>query len=588
MKNTRKFAAMIAALTLSACSIAPMAMTASAEATAGQITFTGEQPGTHSYNVYKIFNGEAAANGMNGAAELNDLSWAVNEDVQKALVTALKESTVVGDIFDKFSSENAPAVADFAAVVGTLSGLPGGAGKTKAFAQIVVNVFTANNVTVTASGNSTDGITLNTDGYYVIAETGVSDVPVDDYTGMTAYLLGVYDATAGAKVIVKSSVPSFQKKLKDTNDTTGETTGWQDSADYDIGDDVPFQLKATLPSTYANYKAYKLTFHDNFRDTAGEEVFTFKQIDKVYVDGNNNGVFDDGDVEIYYYTSKQDATTKKADATYNMEVEIANLKTVYGGATPEIASVIVEYTATLNDNAVLGSAGNLNDAYLSYTTNPNWNGKPDTADTPDEEKEQPKDSPIDTTVVFTYQTVINKINPQGEALTGAEFTLEKEIKGVDGGENTWEAVEQVTVEGETSTFTFKGLDDGNYRLTETKAPTNYKKATKPVYFTISAVHTNDSDGALELTSLSGAATTSSVEGFDDGFINLQLIADSTDKISSDKDAGEIEASFINTSGAELPSTGGIGTKIFYLGGGAMVAVAGVFLITKKRMGKSEN
>lgn len=582
MKNTRKFAAMIAALTLSACSIAPMAMTASAAE--NTITFTGEQAGTHSYNVYKIFKGEASANGMNTAAgaELNNLEWAVNEDVQKALVTALKESTVLGDIFDKFSSENAPAVADFAAVVGTLSGLPGGAAKTKAFAETVVKVFNENSVTATATGNSTDGITLNTDGYYVIAETGVSDVPADDYTGMTAYLLGVYDASAGAEVTVKSSVPSFQKKLKDTNDTTGETTDWQDSADYDIGDDVPFQLKATLPSTYAAYKAYKLTFHDNFRNVDDKEVFDFKQIDKVYVDGNNNGVFDDGDVEIHNYTSKQDATAQKADATYNMEVEIANLKTVYGGDTPETASVIVEYTATLNNNAVLGSAGNWNDAYLSYTTNPNWNGNPDSGDTPDEEKEQPKDSPVDTTVVFTYQTVINKVNPQGEALTGAEFTLEKEIKGVDGGENTWKSISQVTVEGDTSTFTFKGLDDGNYRLTETKAPTNYKKATRPVYFTITAEHTNDPE-TLALTSLSGAATAD----VDDGFINLQVDVDGN-KMTSNLTDGKIEANFINTSGAELPSTGGIGTKIFYLGGGAMVAVAGVFLITKKRMGKSEN
>ncbi|MBO5103868.1 MAG: isopeptide-forming domain-containing fimbrial protein, partial [Ruminococcus sp.] len=374
--------------------------------------------------------------------------------------------------------------------------------------------------------------------------------------------------------------------------------GWQDSADYDIGDDVPFQLKATLPSTYAAYKAYKLTFHDNFRDVNDNEVFTFKQIDKVYVDGNSNGIFDGSDFEIYNYTLKKDATTQKADVIYNMEVEIANLKTVYGGDTPETASVIVEYTATLNDNAVLGSKGNWNDAYLSYTTNPNWNGTGDTDTTPDEEKEHPKDSPIDTTVVFTYQTVINKINPQGEALTGANFVLAKKYSTTPtGGEEliVGEGESAVTYTGyykvseitatDKKSFEFKGLDDGDYILVETKAPANYKKATKPVYFTISAVHTNDSDGALELTSLTGAKTAGVT---DDGFINLQTIAGSSEQMSSELSSGKIGANFINTSGAELPSTGGIGTKIFYLGGGAMVAVAGVFLITKKRMGKSEN
>lgn len=578
MKNTKKFAAMIAALTLSACSIAPMAMTASAAATENTITFTGEQAGTHSYSVYKIFAGDASANGMNtnAGAELNNLEWAINANVQKALVSALQENDTLktGETndFATFSADTAPAVADFAAVVGKFEA---NSAKAKAFAETVVKVFKANNV-IAITGNSTDGVSVDKDGYYVIAETDVTMGDDDEYTGMTAYLLGVYDASAGAEVTVKSSVPSFQKKLKDTNDTTGEITGWQDSADYDIGDDVPFQLKATLPSTYADYKSYKLTFHDDFRNNDGKEVFDFKQIDKIYVDVDGDGAFNNDDIDL---TSKYQNETSTVTG-YDFDVAIANLKTDYAPTTlPTGAAVIVEYTATLNADAVIGSAGNWNDAYLSYTTNPNWNGEGDT-----NEEEKPKDSPVDTTVVFTYQTVINKVNPQGEALTGAEFTLQKEIKGTDGAENTWIDIEQVTVEGATSTFTFKGLDDGNYKLTETKAPTNYKAATKPVFFTITADHTNDPE-TLALTSLTGAATNGVL---DDGFINLQAVEGSTDKMTADKDAGEIEASFINTSGAELPSTGGIGTKIFYLGGGAMVAVAGVFLITKKRMGKSEN
>lgn len=577
MKNTRKFAAMIAALTLSACSIAPMAMTASA-AEENKITFIDEQAGTHSYKVYKIFNGIADANGMNtvAGAVLNNLEWAVNENVQKALVTALKADSTLADDFNAFSADVAPSVANFSAVVGDFKA---NSAKAKAFAETVVKVFNENSVAATATGNSTDGITLDSDGYYVIAETGVNTGDDDEYTGMTAYLLGVYDASEGAEVTVKSSVPSFQKKLKDTNDTTGVTTDWQDSADYDIGDVVPFQLKATLPSTYADYKAYKLTFHDNFRNVDGTEVFDFKQIDKIYVDVDNSGDFNTGDIDITEKYSKSDSTV----TGYDFDVTINNLKKDTTNVTLSAgAAVIVEYSATLNDNAVIGSAGNWNDAYLSYTTNPNWNGTPDDEDTPDEEKEQPKDSPIDITVVFTYQTVINKVNPQGEALTGATFTLEKEIKSVDGGANTWKAIAQVEV-GDTATFTFKGLDDGNYKLTETTPPMNYKVASDPVYFTISADHTNDPE-TLTLTSLSGAGTTGVI---DDGFINLQADANGN-KMTSNLTEGKIEANFINTSGAELPSTGGMGTKLFYLGGGAMVAVAGVFLITKKRMGRSEN
>lgn len=657
MKNTKKFAAMIAALTLSACSIAPMFSFAydkkdlsqdgqnaydayvaengditvdnwlaldgneqyipvdqPTEPTAptaekDKIKFTGEQAGTHSYKVYRIFAGEAAANGMNETtkAELSNITWdtAVNTNVQAALLTALKADNTLKDDFASVES-----ISDAVAFSKVIAGYEANSAKAKAFAETVIKVFNANSVVVKATGDSKAGVSLTEDGYYVIAETDVT-TENDAYTGMTAYLLGVYKAEAGAVVTVKSSAPSFQKKLKDTNDSVANsTTDWQDSADYDINDDVPFQLKATLPTTYKDYKAYKLTFHDNFRNKeSGEEVFDFKKIDKVYVDVDNSGTFNDGDVEITDYDSKQNATTEKDGATYNMEVTIDNLKTLYNPDTlPEGASVIVEYTATLNENAVIGAAGNWNDAYLTYTSNPNWSGNPDNEDTPDEEKEKPKDSTVDTNVVFTYQTVIDKINPQGTKLTGATFVLGKKYATapangteMSSGATTFEGYYPVkTIEGtNTSTFEFKGLDDGDYILLETKAPDNYKIATKPVFFTITATHTQDTlteaeeaagNTILTLTSLTGAGTNGNETT--DGFINLQMQKDNEGKdlgkITSKLTEGEIDASFINTSGSELPSTGGIGTKIFYLGGGAMVAVAGIFLITKKRMGKEEN
>ncbi|MFU1850484.1 isopeptide-forming domain-containing fimbrial protein, partial [Enterococcus faecium] len=74
------------------------------------------------------------------------------------------------------------------------------------------------------------------------------------YTRFILQVIG--DATAQ----LKNDTPTVQKKVKDTNDTAGTTTDWQDSADYDIGDTIPFQLKATLPAHISEYDHYYVEF----------------------------------------------------------------------------------------------------------------------------------------------------------------------------------------------------------------------------------------------------------------------------------------------------------------------------------------
>ena len=223
--------------------------------------------------------------------------------------------------------------------------------------------------------------------------------------------------------------------------------------------------------------------------------------------------------------------------------------------------IIIEYTATLTTNAVLGSAGNWNGAYLEYSNNPN-NGGTGTSRTTE-----------DTVVAFTYQTVINKVDNQGNALTGAKFTLEKKVNGVTENEG-WVAIKQVETEP-GSTFTFKGLDDGDYRLTETQEPNGYNKITDPIVFTVKATH-----GEKALTALEAIIPQAQRANF------TGLTSDGS--LTPDLTAGSLSGNVINTSGAELPSTGGMGTTLFYVGGGCMVAVAGIFLITKKRMNKKED
>ena len=217
--------------------------------------------------------------------------------------------------------------------------------------------------------------------------------------------------------------------------------------------------------------------------------------------------------------------------------------------------ITVEYESTLNVKANLGNQGNVNKANLEFSNNPNQEqgGTPETGETP-----------WDNVIVFTYQVVVNKYaNSVEEAnkLAGAEFTLEKVLK--DGTKNTIAVVKS----DDGTSFTFKGLDDGDYILTETTTPDGYN-TIEPITFTVTAEHTITWDGTNRtavLTSLSGNAAS--------GVITFTAAVND----------GSLSTDVVNNSGTQLPSTGGIGTTIFYVLGSVLVLAAVVLLVTKKRM-----
>ena len=261
----------------------------------------------------------------------------------------------------------------------------------------------------------------------------------------------------GSWEIVNTKVeePTFEKKLKDTNDTTGETSGWQDSADYDIGDPVPFKLTAKLANNVTDYTEYRVTLHDTL-----ESGLTL-----------NNGslsvkvLYADGTVDTSYIRSEDG---KSAGDSFAVTLTWGNGKKLIDNEKLNGAIVEVEFQATLNEKAVIGSQGNVNKAYLTYRDNP--------ADNRSEKSLEP-----DSVIVFTYKVDVKKQDEELKDLTGAEFKLEKLVKGM-------EPKLIANVKNEAGTvFSFKGLDDGTYILTETKAPAGYR-LIEPVTFTVSAVH----------------------------------------------------------------------------------------------------
>ena len=509
MKHIKKLASLLLVLVM----VFALATTAFAEETAYSITINNSAK-DHTYEAYQIFTGDLSG------TTLSNIVW--GSGVSEAGQTAL------GDAAAKAETLKTEADA-------------------KAFAKAVAPYLT----TAAGSANTV------TDGKYVISGLAAGYYLVKDQDGSltgdadayTEYIIKVVSDTTATP---KSSVPTVEKKVKDTNDSTGVTSDWQDSADYDIGDSIPFQLKATLADNVSSYTTYKVVFHDTL-----SKGLTYNNDAKVYIDGTETNGF-------------TVTATVNADGTTTLTVSCDDVKALGAGNSSVIT---VEYTAKLNENAVLGSAGNPNKVYLEYSNNPNKSESGENHET--------GKTPEDTVIVFTYQTIINKVDSENKPLTGAAFKLEKLIKGKDGAADTWTTVKEFTVDETTTSFTFSGLDDGQYKLTETKTPVGYN-TIDPIYFVIEATHDETADAPTLKTLnayLTDANGNKQTEMKDGESVNIDLG-------TVDLTAGSITTTVVNKSGAQLPETGGIGTTIFYVLGGVLVLAAVVLLVTKKRMGNT--
>lgn len=458
-------------------------------------TITGPKNG-HTYEAYQIFTGDLAD------GKLSNVKWGSATAKNGTAVTDAELKTVT-DLASKSVNDNAQATANAIAAYLTSDAQP------------------------TATIDDTNPTAQVPSGYYLIKDKNNT---VPDGQAATTYIVTV---AGNVTITPKSDVPSFEKKLKDTNDTTGETSDWQDSADYDINDAVPFKLEGTVASNYADYDTYYFAFHD-----VEENSLTFnKDSVKVYVD----------DTEI---TSGYLVVTEGLTDGCTFEVKFANLKTIDGVKAG--SKIRVEYTSTLNENAVLGKHGNVNKAKLQFSNNPNDSQNGETSPT--------GETPWDNVIVFTYKTVINKVDDKNQPLKGAEFTLSKKMK--DGSTKTVAVVK----DSEGTTFTFNGLDDGDYVLTETKTPAGYN-SIKPITFTVTANHTitwEGEDRDTILTSLSGNAASGEIT-----FTPMD-------------DKSELDTNVVNKPGSSLPETGGMGTIVLYAAGAVLVIAAGVYFGLKKK------
>jgi fimbrial isopeptide formation D2 family protein/LPXTG-motif cell wall-anchored protein len=492
MKHLSKKLTSVITAVLAVVMALTLAPTAYAADSTYKLTLTGTATG-HTYEAYQIFTGDLSTK-EDGTKALSNAKWG------EGVTYAGTES----------AADVAKALGD-----GTMT-----------IAQLEEKLtLTKPAKTVTSAKDSTviEGLDA---GYYLVKDKdGTQANTSDAYTKFIVQVVGDTEAK------IKSDVPTVVKKVKDTNESTGDTTDWQDSADYKIGADVPYQITGTMPSNIADYTSYKYVFTDTMSKGL---TYTAK-----------NAKIKIGDTDVTS-SFKEDVTTKDGSTVVTWTCD--NLKGIEGVTIDANTKVVVTYSAKLNKDAVIGAAGNPNTVNLTYSNNPNKGGEGETGKTPD-----------DKNIVFTYKTVVNKVDQDKKTpLKGAAFKLEKKVK--KDGTTEYKEVKSFTA-GDDTTFTFTGLDDGDYKITETTTPAGYNTIS-PIEFTISAEHDADSADP-KLTSLSGNVTTGEAT------------------FTVEKDAGSLTTDVVNKKGSTLPSTGGMGTTVLYVAGAAIVVAAGVGLAIRR-------
>ena len=525
MKNFKKFSVAIVA-TLVAASIS-VPMMASLPVSAADITITGiSTTQTHNFEIYQVFTGDLSGD------VLSNLKWGSG-------VTATEY---------KDESGNAVTVTQGAAVdkniVNTLTGLTNAVGVADNFTLADTPTATMQSVGGTAT------ISNLANGYYIVKD--VTDLGNKDDSN-SAWIVQV---AGSASIDIKNAKPTVDQQVYDNDDgATGDNNGWFESADHAINESFQFKLTATIPADddFAAYETYKVVFNDTMSDGV-----TFESIESVKVNGNTVvPVYAAGTAEDGY---KSTASANQAGGAWTITIEDL-LK--YDNDLKNGSTIEVIYNAHLNENAIVhtGTATdtntNNNKVSLSYSNNPDATGS-GTAEGKTTE---------DTVWVFTYEVDNTKYKnavDSGNELKGAGFRLLKGdvevglIYDSEKGAYRPVAAEEKAEEMKSAIdgkFNIIGLDAGTYTLKETTTPEGYNTCA-PITIEIKATHSENAGGTAA---------------------NLSL----TDSKNMSNDV-------INKSGSTLPGTGGIGTTVFYIGGGCMVALAGVFLITKKRMGKKED
>lgn len=561
------------------------------------ITLTDAEDG-HTFKAYRIFDGSVDTTG-----KLGDISWAtgVNTD---GIASALETAGLVKTVGEGSNQKTL----DFSKAQDVAEALTSQQDDSDVMKK-VADVFYAR------KGSATGTATAKTEGNYVITgQVAGYYLVTDEYTstpaaeGAATLSRNIMAVAGNVTAKVKNDKPTVEKKILTPAPKDANTAG--------IGDTVAYQITGAVPN-YAGYDKYFYVINDTL-----SPGLTFDGAQNVVVKVGNATLTPGTDYEVLTGT-----TTPAATSGHTFEVAFKDIKGYTIGT-----AITVTYTATVNQNAVIGSTGNKNETDVTYSNNPNNSSHGNPAENPKPGSDTPTGiSAKDTTITYVAKLDLTKYKDsiaEANKLAGATFTLtgtSNVIKGTgseiftedangaywklkDGTYTTTaphgdikDADNNVVVESNEASYddtgkkyklqhvtgyeagteeifmqgtsgadgkiVFNGLGAGTYTLTEVVAPSGYNKVD-PITFTIEVsvpetVTSGNETATFSVKDISPAGTTIGLNG-------------------DNATTGIYETSVVDKSGNTLPTTGGIGTVIFYVLGSILVIGSAIVLISKRR------